>query len=110
MVRVVVQESDITPALTEACENVQLVKIVVGYNGRLRPSDNLANPGEMNASVQRFVIQLADGFVSKILSARTNEVEHVCTMALVRSSQTPQSLDEHDQLIPLHHWGEGLQV
>ena len=30
----------ITPALTEACENVQLVKIVVGYNGRSRPSDD----------------------------------------------------------------------
>ena len=26
--------SVITTALTEACENVQLVKIVVGYNGR----------------------------------------------------------------------------
>ena len=30
----------ITPALTEASKSVQFVKFVVGYNGRLRPSDD----------------------------------------------------------------------
>ena len=47
----------ITPALTEASKSAEVVKIVVGYNGRSRPSDNLANPNDMDASVQRFVIQ-----------------------------------------------------
>ena len=49
--------SQITPALTEASKTFEFVKTVVGYNGSLRPSDDMANPNALDASVQRFVIQ-----------------------------------------------------
>ena len=53
----IVKPSGITPALTEACEKYEFVKLESDTMGAKRTSDDLANPGEMDASVQRFVIQ-----------------------------------------------------
>ena len=50
----------ITPALTEACESVQFVEIVVGYNGRLRPSDDWPT---LTVRTLRFNALLSTAFV-----------------------------------------------
>ena len=67
----------ITPALTERTIRFEFVKTVVGYNGRLRPSDDMPYPNAKDASVQRFVIQTVHHYGFNILASWPIEVEHV---------------------------------
>ena len=65
-------------------------------NWEVRPSDNLADPNEMNASVQRFVIQTTERLALDMLATQPIVVEYVFTAI---GSILPDTIVQHTEAI-----------